>query len=473
MQEDSCGAEECAVNLLQKKAVVRRTVVNASSPTALQQQENRVGVHQPLVTIPLPNGAIVIEDQFYLDLLQSVKTYSGKSLFDEVAFKPFYPNLVTGLLKEWKEQYENTFPNTALYTFGSPNAGGLLVYAPGTDMLCMTYYHILVAIALELDYYVVCPQMTHTPISQETVMKVVFGVEWALHYSEYNVITVGGHSGGASAAAAAVRVLLSKSIQVDALLMWHPGVVNYYNAPGCAELCSVPGPDNTCTAADKHYCEEYYPSNLAEQISSVKMLAISGNFCDWSKVQNSNWIFYACHERDDSCTNKTIPTPSYRPDQPPFTCEKGCPNAAFIDHPGDCMKATWTVQLKEAYWKTWLGDALLIESCGEHAYAASVFAYDEEARPYIIPFLKALVADAAEATSLIEKIKEKHGTTVTCQTRLNLNELCLFPQTPYTQLLNPYYAEANGTVRDCLDAPAVFATGIAQVYSKQVGVTWR
>jgi len=47
-------------------------------------------------------------------------------------------------------------------------------------------------------------------------------------------VSLGGHSGGASAVPAAAPVLLSKGIDVEAMVAQHPGVVYYMNV---LEIC--------------------------------------------------------------------------------------------------------------------------------------------------------------------------------------------------------------------------------------------
>jgi hypothetical protein len=302
-------------------------------------------------------------------------------------------------------------------------------------------------------------------------MKPVCAVEWAIaSFGNYSTVALGGQSGAASAVPSQAMVLLSKSITVDAMVMWHPGVVYYMNVPGCAAASH---------GADAAYCAEYFPVDLMERVSSVKLMIIAGNFCEWSKVQNSVWISnygccYGCSSNppltDGICPSLTFPTPSFRPDQPPVTCTSGCPDASFLAHPGDCMVETIGTVVQASYYDSFTGSAFFVKTCGEHVYGTMFDSgLKNEAKPFIVPFLHSVATtDPVDKQLLILDILSKDGINKTCEAFYSIHDMCSFLESPFSDKPNPFFIAADGSIQPCANAHRNEATGTETVTTKNV-----
>jgi hypothetical protein len=462
-QDDVClnsDGSDCAMALLQRKAVVQKPANKAIKSTdgAINDHENE---HH-----------VILADPAYIALLQGVTTASGESLYDSVVDVSWPPSLLVGAQAAfWTAMYEFDFPNTALFTWGNKKSDKLLVFTPGTNSLCMQYHPTLHHMAKHLGFFVICPQLSGGPSSQESVMKGVLAVEWALaNVGNFSIVTISGHSGGGSAVPAQAMQLLSKGIKVDGMVLQHAGVVFSMNVPGCA---------SQATGANKVYCEEYFPADLLSKISSVPMLVITGSFCEWTKVQNSAWLSnygccYGCSSNppltDGICPSLTFPTPEFRPDQPPVTCETGCPDASFLLHPGDCMVETNAEVELLTYYADFSGTAVFVNSCGEHDYGTMLHTgLEQEGKPLIAPFLHSIIAKKKDVKELLlDDLLAHNGTSATCAAAYNIHDMCYFLETPYTAVPNPFYTAADGSTKLCKDAHINHATGPMFVAAKNL-----
>jgi hypothetical protein len=335
----------------------------------------------------------------------------------------------------------------------------------------MQYAPTLHHIAKHLSFFVVCPQLSHKPSSQESVMKPACAALWAIGIGNFSLVTIGGHSGGASAVPATANQLLTKGVKVDAMVLWHPGIVPFMNVPGCQYQCSGSGCDGDLAT----YCREYFPGDLMQKVASVPMEIIVGNFCEWTKVQNSNWLskFACCYScgnnqplEDGICPSMTFPTPPSRPEQLPVTCETGCPNTDFLMTPGDCMVATFSGAVERTYYENFTGTAVFVNTCGEHDYGTMLhFGLEHEAKPFMAPFLHS-IANEAERAKLFEDLMSKSGKSATCTASLNKDEMCFFLESPYKEKVNPFYTAPDGNTQLCIDAPQTSSTGVQTVIYK-------
>jgi len=464
-EDDVClnsDSLECGMALLQRKAIVKTPESRIS--------QGAKDAHASPASESTGGHRVILADPAYIALLKNVTTYSGESLYESVVDVSWSPALLLGEQAAfWTAMYEYDFPNTALFTWGSNHSDKLFVFTPGTNSLCMQYAATLHHIADHLGFFVVCPQLSNGPSSQESVMKPVCAVEWALtNVGNFSTVTIGGHSGGASTVPSTAMVLLSKGITLDAMVMWHPGVVYNMNVPGCAAAA---------TGQNAAYCAEYFPVDLMPSVSSVKLMIIAGNFCEWSKVQNSVWLSnygccYGCSSNppliDGICPSLTFPTPSFRQDQPPVTCTSGCPDASFLAHPGDCMVETTGAVVQASYYDSFTGSALFVETCGEHDYG-TMFDYGlkGEAKPFIVPFLhSAATKDAVDKQLMILDILSKDGTSKTCEAFYSIHDMCLFLDSPFSDQRNTFFTAADGSIQPCANAHKNEASGTETVTAK-------
>jgi hypothetical protein len=466
-QDDVClgDSAECSMALLQKKAVVKKSEAKVQSAGAADELDckDKDCFHH-----------VIKNDPAYIKLLEGVITFGGENLYEATVDVSWSPALLVGVQAAyWTVMYEYDFPNVALFTWGSNKSDKLYVFAPGTNSLCMQYAPTLHHIAKHLGFYVVCPQLSNGPSSQESTMKPVCAALWAIGIGNFSVVTIGGHSGGASTVPATANQLLMKGVKLDAMVLWHPGIVSDMNVPGCQYACSGSGCDGDLAT----YCKEYFPGDLMQRIASVPMEIIVGNFCEWTKVQNSNWLSnYGCAYStgnnpplvDGICPSLTFPTPPSRPDQPPVTCDTGCPNTAFIMNPGDCMIETYSGVVEKTYYENFTGTAIFVNTCGEHDYGTMLkFGLEQEAKPFMAPFLHS-IANKAERSQMFEDLMSHNGTSATCTATSNVHDMCLFLETPYKETVNPYYTAPDGSTQLCTDAPAMSSTGVQTVVYKNV-----
>lgn len=474
-QDDACidmGSSDCALALLQRKALVKKSSDEFQETELIEKgtdgSPNSVRAKSPNIRHADANPDVILRDPFYISLLEQVTTVSGESLYQSVKDRPFPVGTGTMMLvgeeaQYWSTHYANDFPNTALFTWGSNRSEKLYVAIIGTSGLCTALGPTLAFIAQRLDYFVVCPQLASSPTTQESVMFGVSAVQWALNVSSFSQISLAGHSGGASAVPAATAVLLSKGISIDAMIMQHPGIVPYLNVPGCQHSFS-----STSTEPAAVYCKDYFPSDLMSKVSSTKLLLITGAFCEWSKVQNSNWLSeygccYACESNPPvtSCPSMTFPSPPFRPAQAAVTCDEGCPDAGFLAHPGDCMVDTYSQPIQETYSSGFSGEYLSVESCGDHVYGCMLESgLQEEGLPFIVPFLRYI---AFGDTTALDSLVHLNGTTRTCHAAKDPHGVCNYPDSPFTTFPNQQYLGEGNTIQNCSEAPKMHSQGPAAI----------
>jgi hypothetical protein len=471
-QDDVClgDSSECSVALLQKKAVVKKQEGNVDSllgEGAIEDWDCK-DFHDC-------EHHVIKEDPAYIALLKGVITFGGENLYESTVDVSWPPALLTGeQAAHWTAMYEYDFPNVALFTWGKNTSDKLFVFAPGTNSLCMQYGPTLHHMAKHLGFFVVCPQLSNGPSSQESVMKPVCAVEWALSIGMFKLVTIGGHSGGASTVPATANQLLSKGITLDGMVIWHPGIVSDMNVPGCADTCSGSG----CSGDLATYCREYFPGDLMQKIASVPMELIVGNFCEWTKVQNSVWLSnygccYGCGNnpplKDGVCPSMTFPSPADRPAQAPVTCDTGCPDTAFLANPGDCMIETFSGVVERTYYENFTGPAVFVNTCGEHDYGTMLhFGLHQEGRPFIAPFLHAVANKKMADRLFVDDLLARSGISKTCHALYTIHDMCIFLDSPYSTRVNPYYTAADGSTKPCIDAPVTESTGTQTVVAKNI-----
>lgn len=478
-QDDVCtvdGSSECALALLQRKASFSKGKGGKSTPNDGHLQDHNTAHADAVLgrkdaTHKEKEFDVILRDPIYIALLEKVITANGETLYQSIKDQTWPigtgpTQLIGEEAKYWSEHYANDFPNTALLTWGSIKSEKLYAFITGDNGFCTAYAPTLAFIAKTLGYFVICPQLASNPTSQEMVMKPVSAVQWALKVSSFSHISLGGQSGGASSVPAAAAVLLSKGISIEAMVMQHPGIVYYMNVPGCEKSCY-----EGCDSPYAEYCKEYFPSDLMKRVSSPKLLLITGNFCEWSKVQNSNWLdTYGCNYSSSInppitvCPSMTFPTPSFRPQQPPVTCDSGCPDASFLLHPGDCMVETYGGAIQDTYLPGFSGQYVSVQSCGEHTYGCLLESgLKEEGRTFIAPFLE--YGGSGNQASL-ESILHLNGTAATCEATRSVNDVCNNPLSPFATATPKYFSWGeDDAVQLCSAAAKMQSSGRIDIKS--------
>lgn len=484
-EDPFCSADACGVNLLQRKAAIKKpdskdshfaslvshklegsvvlkdATTTTTTTTAYSCSQETMSPY----TVEADGFVAIVNDPLYISMLQKVVTFGGIGLYDSTKCVTWPGLLLVGeALTYWTNHFESDFPNTALFTWGSNTSDSLYIYTPGTNALCTQYAAMLSGVA-SMGYFVVCPQLSGGPSAQESVMKPTIAAEWALSFSSFSSISIGGHSGGASTVPAAARLLINKGIPISRMVLQHPGVVGFMNIPGCAALASELG-----KTANEYYCDLYFPADLLDQTLSAKMLVVAGSFCQWTKAQNSNWLSnYACGGYGTACADgQTFPTPADRPEQPPVTCpaDAGCPDVNFLANPGDCMfecdAATMETVYIEPLWDIPRSDVTMLQGCTDHGYGVVGPNGFKESGPPILPFLNTSAPDGSYQTFL----QSWNQTEVTCKSWENVHEQCLFPVSPFTTEFTKYFADEAGTVYPCKDAKEMTATGLSVAFHK-------
>lgn len=467
-QKCSAGdAQSCALSLLQHKAVAkkRRTDMSQKQGGKLADVMLAEGSNTSNSTMVSARYTVkgdgfeaVVNDEFYISLLQKVPVFGGQNLYESL-------NPTWSKSPVYGEAYDH-FPTTGLFLWGSEKSDALFILIPGTSGLCVQYAATLASVASN-GYFVVCPQMSFEFGQAEVVMKPVCAVEWAFSRSKYSSVVIAGHSGGAAATPAAARQLISRGVSVQAIIMTHAGLVPFLNTPGCEKyVLAHLNIDSNYGATRLEYCRRFYPEDLLSSLRSLKVLLIEGNFCQWSTAQNSNWLEeYKCVSADsEECSTKDvyIPAPHGGPNLP-VRCGTGlCPAVSFLENPGDCMKNTFNAG---SYIATGLleqtsNEVAHLKVCSDHGYGVL--------GPLGAIGDGAVLAEYARQLSSAKEVRQQwlqslNQSKQTCHVWENTNERCIIPLTPFSTEFKSLYHTHSG-FQLCSEARKISIVGQSSVF---------
>jgi len=129
------------------------------------------------------------------------------------------------------------------------------------------------------------------------------------------------------------------------------------------------------------------------------------------------------------------------------------------------MVRTDADDIQNIYVKTFLGDATVVSSCGEHfSGVMGRTGLIGEGKPFIAAFLGWV---GSEKRWNLEMITQQNGQRASCNSILDHSGECAFLTSPYGLERSMYYSKPNGTPALCSDAVRTFATGSSLIY--QIG----